>query len=728
MTGDEFRDLVADLLASAGFRIQVEREISGKRVDTIAEAQLMGRTRLYAIECKCYANTVGIGDITEELSQYSILLNSQLNMIEEVWFVSFSGFTNAAINHSKAIKHLELLSFREFQSRLLDIRPYIQMLVDNYATNELSEIYIPLRTLTKTPLEDELNKWISNTESNALAIVAGYGRGKTTFSQRLAAKLAEKALDNPAERTPILIRLSDIAHQVKMSGLIAGTVADNTLVSRFSYNFFKKLNHSGRFIIILDGFDEMKFGLNFDEFNQIFSQIYELITGDSKVLILGRPSAFLSESEELAVLSGSQADQYSEKKDLKFEGFSLLSIDMFSDDEAKTFVRNYAKKASHTRATSSVKPASINEQVDKWLNLVDAEIIRRPVHARMLGEIVASGNLDPIPMNHYTLYNYFVDSSIKRELQKDGRDRRISLEARREFIGRLAWWSWTSLKRTSFAAADIEEKIFDAALKGLKVQKDVAKRELIISSILERKNASDPKLSFQHRSMQEFLVADMALKWKLPNAIILPLSRGLTPELAAFFIDSRHKDTLQEAFDQFNGGAQTRFHIQFLRLFLVADKAGLLRQPPPIKNDEPYTILYNLLRLIGTISWRDWGEEILKFALGQIQISKPRQSSLMLQMLTAYLVNQDRSVGKYLVEPILRGYSKITNFDLVSSEMRRPGVSLRNAKILSPPSRALFMSARYVKSPENGTEKIRFNFLTTLHYMRKFGSFGAYID
>jgi hypothetical protein len=110
---------------------------------------------------------------------------------------------------------------------------------------------------------------------------------------------------------PIFIALSEIAHHVKMSGLIAATIADETLVSRFSYSFFKRLNSSGRFVIILDGFDEMKFGLTFEEFNQLFSQVHELISPKAKILVLGRPSAFLSESEELAVLSGAEADNYS---------------------------------------------------------------------------------------------------------------------------------------------------------------------------------------------------------------------------------------------------------------------------------------------------------------------------------------------------------------------------------------------------------------------------------
>ncbi len=638
MTGDEFRDMVAALLAAAGFRTQKERLITGKRVDIVAEAELLGRPRRYAIECKHEKKRLGISDISNEISQYARIVQDGSSSIDEAWIVSVSGFTDAALTHARSVKHLDLFSFAELESRLLDLRPYLQMLVDDYARAALTELYVPLRTLDGSALDDAVKRWLGSADENALAIVAGYGRGKTTYARRLAAELAKTALKDPAERMPIYIPLSEIAHHVKMSGLIAATIADETLVNRFSFNFFKRLNASGRFLLILDGFDEMKFGLTFEEFSQIFSQVHDLIVGNAKVLVLGRPSAFLSESEELAVLSGTEADQYSERRDIRFQGFKCLSIDLFTEEEGRQFALSYARaRGSKTGLAASDKMKAIETRAGELLDRVESEVIRRPVHARMLGELAATGRRTRGLINHYSLYDYFTSASIDRELEKEGRDKRISKGSRRTFAQHLAWWSWTDIKRRTFAAFDIPDSVFDAALTTARIDKAIARRELIVSSILDRKGTSDPKLTFHHRSMQELLVADYALANGIDSTIIPKLSDGLTPELVAFFIDPRHDATLIHAFDQFLGGGARRFHIQYLRLFLVAQSANLIPQVKLTGGDEPFAILYEIFRRIGTITFEEWPDEALEFALRHIQLGKKHQSTLVTILLLAHL-------------------------------------------------------------------------------------------
>ena len=59
------------------------------------------------------------------------------------------------------------------------------------------------------------------------------------------------------------------------------TISNNAIVQRFSYTFFKQLNAAGAFVIILDGFDEMKYGMVFEEFQKIFVQVHELCTNKS---------------------------------------------------------------------------------------------------------------------------------------------------------------------------------------------------------------------------------------------------------------------------------------------------------------------------------------------------------------------------------------------------------------------------------------------------------------
>src|SRR5262249_51604526 len=188
-----------------------------------------------------------------------------------------------------------------------------------------------------------------------------------------------------------------------------------------------------------------------------------------------------------------------------------------SEEEGSAFVSRFARhRASEYNESSDIA----DRRAIQWLTQVDREIIRRPVHARMLGEIAGTGRLAPSPINHYSLYNFFVDASITRELEKDGRDKRIGARARRLFVTNLAWWSWTEAKKTSFAADEIPESVYDVALKDLNISTEVGRREIIISSLLDRKAISEPKLAFLHRSMQEFLVSDYALQKNLASPLI----------------------------------------------------------------------------------------------------------------------------------------------------------------------------------------------------------------
>ena len=48
-----------------------------------------------------------------------------------------------------------------------------------------------------------------------------------------------------------------------------------------------KLNKLGCFVIILDGFDEMKHTLSWDEFRYNFKELNRLVNSNSKVIVLG---------------------------------------------------------------------------------------------------------------------------------------------------------------------------------------------------------------------------------------------------------------------------------------------------------------------------------------------------------------------------------------------------------------------------------------------------------
>ena len=95
-------------------------------------------------------------------------------------------------------------------------------------------------------------------------------------------------------------------------------------------------------VLILDGFDEMKYTMAWGEFKHNFGELNRLCSGNSRVVLLGRPSALMSEDEELYVLRGKRraGDQV-----FTVQGapeYLELRLAQFSAEQALAFMHRYA--------------------------------------------------------------------------------------------------------------------------------------------------------------------------------------------------------------------------------------------------------------------------------------------------------------------------------------------------------------------------------------------------
>jgi hypothetical protein len=85
--------------------------------------------------------------------------------------------------------------------------------------------------------------------------------------------------------------------------LITAQLANHYGVRFLSTAAFRLLNADHRFVVILDGFDEMKFAMAPNDFNHISAQIRNTAAVNSKLLLLGRPDSIESEEEETRLTS-----------------------------------------------------------------------------------------------------------------------------------------------------------------------------------------------------------------------------------------------------------------------------------------------------------------------------------------------------------------------------------------------------------------------------------------
>ena len=267
-------------------------------------------------------------------------------------------------------------------------------------------------------------------------------------------------------------------------------------------------------------------------------QLNRLVVKNSKVILLGRPTAFLTDKEQKEALHGIREINNQYRKIPDWPNYKVLSIKPFSKEQVDAFIVQYIRYISDGKNKGNAK------NIKKYLNNIQKaegkrilDISTRPVQMKMLMEILPyyDGNIDN--MTVATLYSEFIDLVIRRELFKSSR-RKFDEKLRHKFAKELAFWMWQNEIDTEIHIAKFDDELF---VKYVKIEKDddddieSIKRDLLMGSILERKEPTG--FYFPHRSFQEFLVAECLVD-KINNMDFeLSDCPFLTIEIQSFFIE-----------------------------------------------------------------------------------------------------------------------------------------------------------------------------------------------
>jgi len=281
----------------------------------------------------------------------------------------------------------------QLESEIIDFRQYMQALRNPFADDGLEHYYVRSLLETGEDLETVIDSWIAGSSSQPLAILAGYGMGKTSFARRIAHVLAGRALTDPSSRIPILIPLSEISSEQTLEGLLGKLLAAQNRIPGYHFSPFNELNRRGRFVRR----DEAEFKHNFEELNR-------LLGSNTRVLLLGRPSALVSEDEELWVLRGKRRSGNQIFNVPGAPEYMQLALRAYSSEQAMEFIRRYATHRSEADSAlrgQAFQAADIEARIEsiqrdpEMMNLV-----ARPVQAKMLADLSTEMSL------HVLAYNF----------------------------------------------------------------------------------------------------------------------------------------------------------------------------------------------------------------------------------------------------------------------------------------------------------------------------------
>jgi NACHT domain-containing protein len=380
-------------------------------------------------------------------------------------------------------------------------------------------------------LEKLIFQWAKDGANHyGMALLGAYGTGKSTFSRRLAWRCAEDYQLGKFDRVPLLIELRNLTSDQDIDKLITHELADRHRVEGATATRFHTLNRAGLFLLILDGFDEMKNGMSREALAHNLAEINKLLVPNAKVLLSGRPTIFADELEQRELLQ-STVESHGARSSSQYIPVSIAPL---AESRIMPLVRAYAA------AQGMLADMSLASRIDKMEQALPdrkelQELLARPVHIPMLLRVLPSLRSDPSRLRRSDLYLQFIDQTLQREVQK----RRfagsfLTVEQRRDFASRLACEMLRQGESRSISASQIPNDLIQRYRPRTK-SLETTKRELISACFLEFKPPD--MLIFGHKSYCEFLCA-LRFRDSIREAgnvkDILPL---LTPEVRSFLLD-----------------------------------------------------------------------------------------------------------------------------------------------------------------------------------------------
>lgn len=507
--GDELRNKVYDLLDACGKqKLYKEFKVLGKKADIYyEEPRPFGATCRIAVESKHYSKALGISQLSGIIKDYEPAQEKDFDILV---ILSREGLTSDAISRAKSYCWIFIRTFEDFYYTIIDFRNYVNHIDGVFNNQGLDKYYINPKDIQGQAIEALIQDWV-NDEHDSLprAILGGYGMGKTSLSLKISQLYARSMIDVTSARIPIYLRLADFVSETSVESLICKMFTSTFKVEHFNYERFIRLNNAGHLLLIFDGFDEMKHAMPFLAFKRIFKDICALAVPRSKVLVLGRPSAFTTDDERAQILHRKGFVGKLEIDELGMVDFREIEIANFTKDQSIEFIEkyfSYAQQITNT-ADSTLKSDDFRKKRLAELATIEyEELIQRPVHAKMLVDLSLSHTHPMGNITRYDLYDKFITMFYEREASKSARSD-ISIEDRRAFIQNVAYHFWKQGGRREFNLQEIKKIKLNVENTAVHKPTDDLYRELLIGNFLDRKE--EEYYYFSHRSYQEFLVASI---------------------------------------------------------------------------------------------------------------------------------------------------------------------------------------------------------------------------
>ena len=515
-------------LSPNNFKAPMKTDFSSKPIDTLVNkiinyfenhyTQVDIYEQIDGIELPivCRNKNFGIEEVTgilvtdkltyEQTLEFSGVLNNLLKKRAIDIAIVISN-TNIDKGNKKIFidKGIKSVTFEELFYNLFHFDNYINKNIKLYEESEIykRKLYIKSSATSSTNemipnFEDYILNWVENGEGVQQTIIGDFGIGKTTLLQKINYECAKKTSTNKSYRIPIYVKLKELSSFSSIESLITSNLSINV---KIDIETFHLLNKAGRFVIFLDGFDEIPDLHNEDNVLLSFRDIDKIVEPNSKVILSCRTHFFKSNEQMINAQEGTKLfDQIKNKS-----GYKLYNIENFNRTQISSYIKKWAGKDSELYLNT----------IDSIYNLAD--LANRPVLLNLIVKTIPQlHKIDDSIINSCSLYKtyvrYWLDRDDWRTIMAIEDRSIISKELSRYFLV-------NDIRSIHFTNLD---KIFSGSIKSkMKYKSEILDYELRTCNFLRRDSTGN--YSFVHNSFQEYFLAVLFVekfldvKHDLPN-------------------------------------------------------------------------------------------------------------------------------------------------------------------------------------------------------------------
>jgi len=545
--GKKFEDKVADLYRLLGAEVIQNIMVCQKKVDVFATFRIPGSSigHRIIVECK---DEIKAKKQNQRLMQLNGLLNTarKAHEADSAAIITRVPWGDIAKGYAKK-EGIELLTYQEKVSQLIDFSPYLQDLVKKFDIKDPAKQKDPplgsyfvdmpavqklngdIQTIPKLSeyLKDQI---INNNEIKHWAILGEYGTGKTSLAQKIARDFAHAYIENPGfVRVPILFSLREFTKALKIDSLVTSFLDAECSVINPRYKLFQAMNEAGVFLLIFDGFDEMALRVEADTLEMNLLEIDKLTAiQNSKTIITSRIEYFITGEEEQKCLS--PKDSLLPTRDTEYK---TIRITAWEDQQINDFLQKRVPLIKGVKQNWEF----YRDEMKKIDGLSD--LSHRPVLLDMivktLPALIASGK----PINRPNLYETYLDGELKRQKIVKRRELLLSQPVRLNVLENIA--------------IDFYDGVFDSIkfkdsrsyvrkiVKPPPAEIEAYTRDFVTCSFLMRKG---DEYQFSHRSIMEYLVAKTLNTEINSDKLVRFAKRRLDPVVASFIAEFNPKKEL----------------------------------------------------------------------------------------------------------------------------------------------------------------------------------------